>query len=262
MDDRKIFSEQEAADLIVAAAKLQEAEGDGPSYKAGVSWEEMQRMAADVGVDPDYLRKALTGQTSGSTQVKKKRRTFLGMPFSEDFERVVDAELPPENFDVIASEFYNPGYGGGTHGGGMGGPSVIGRMMKGQFYEGIVYGSLEVSSRHGRTRIKATSSSSIAGWAIFMPIMLLATMIALPITAKRAPEMLPLAITLWGAFGAALWAGLVAAVRAGWSKVPGKLDRIALAVEDEAAMMRQNLGNVKSGTVEAENELRQNLTDV
>lgn len=262
MDDRKIFSEQEAADLIVAAAKLQESEGDGPSYKAGVSWEEMQRMAADVGVDPDYLRKALSGQTIGSVKVTKKPRSILGMPMAQDFERVVDAELPPENFDVIASEFYNPGYGGGAHGGGMGGPSIIGRMMKGQFYEGILYGTMEVSSRHGRTRIKATTSSSIAGWAIFMPIMLLVSIIALPITAKRSPEMLPLAFALWGIFGTALWASLVATVRSGLSKVPAKMDRIAAAVEDEAELIRQNFGNVKSGAVVGEDDVRQNLTDV
>jgi hypothetical protein len=258
VDDRKIYSEQEAADLIVAAAKLQESDGDGSTYSAGVSWEEMQKMAADVGVDPDYLRKTLAGQTIGSVKIANKPRSFLGMPLAQDFERVVDAELPPENFDVIASEFYNPGYGGGAQGG-MGGPSVIGRMMKGQFYEGILYGTMEVSSRHGRTRIKARTSSSIAGWAIWFPIMFLATLIAIPITAKKAPEMLPLALALWGVFGTALWAGLVAAVRAGMTKVPEKLDRIALAVEDEAAMIRQNLGNVQSGSVETETALRENL---
>jgi hypothetical protein len=41
--------------------------------------------------------------------------------------------------------------------------------------------------------------------------------------------------------------------------VPEKLDRIALAVEDEAAMIRQNLGNVQSGSVETETALRENL---
>ncbi|MFM9873766.1 MAG: hypothetical protein ACKVQS_09920 [Fimbriimonadaceae bacterium] len=258
MDDRKIYSEQEAANLIVAAAKLQESDGDGSSYSAGVSWEEMQRMAEDVGVDPEYLRKALSGQTVGSAKVGNKPRSILGMPMAQDFERVVDAELPPESFDVITSEFYNPGYGGGTQGG-MGGPSVIGRMMKGQFYEGILYGTMEVSSRHGRTRIKATTSSSIAGWAIFMPIMLLTFIICMGITSKRAPEMAPLVFSLWGAFGAALWAGLVVAVKAGISKVPSKLDRIAGAVEDEADMIRQNLGSVRSGSVEPDRELRENL---
>ncbi len=258
MDDRKIYSEQEAADLIVAAAKLQESDGEGASYVAGVSWAEMQKMASDVGVDPEYLRKALAGHSVSSVKAAGKPRRFLGMPLSEEFERVVDAELPPESFDVIASEFYNPGYGGGTQGG-MGGPSIIGRMIKGQFYEGMMYGTMEVSSRHGRTRIKATSSNAVATWAIWFPTVLLGMFACIAVTAKQAPDMWPLVMSIWGLGSAGLWAAMGAALQKFRDRIPDKLDRIAIAVEDEATILRENLGNTQSTVSSTENELRENL---
>jgi hypothetical protein len=260
MDEKRVFSEQEAANLIVAAAKLQESDGEGPNYAAGVSWAQMQKMAQDVGVDPEYLRKALAGGSGQSTSNSKKQKRFLGMPMSEEFERVVDAEIPPENFDVIAPEFYNPGYGGGAGQGGFGGPSIIGRMMKGQFYEGMLYGTLEVSSRHGRTRIKAQTSNMVATWAIWMPFVLLTMFVGVAITSNRAPELWPLVWSFWGLGAAGSWAGLGALLTKYREKLPDKLDRMATAIVDEAEMLRKNVGSESVvDSVSTDEELRENL---
>lgn len=261
MDDKRIFSEQEAADLIVQAAKLQESDGDGATYSAGVSWAELQRMAGDVGVDPEYLRRALAGGKPGSSNVAKKPRQFLGMPLSEEFERVVDAEIAPENFDVIAGEFYNPGYGGGTAGsGGYMGPSIIGRMIKGQFYEGLLYGTMEVSSRHGRTRIKAKTSNAVGTWAIMGPIMFVWLLIVLGISSKSAGALFLPNIAAWGIGLSALWAIIGAALRSARSKVPDRIERIAIAILDEAEVGRSKLEKSSAGHVNDEEPLRQNLS--
>jgi len=255
MEPKKVFSEQEAAQLIVEAAKLQESDGQH-DYTPGVTWAELQRMAGDVGVDPDYLRKVIGAQTPG-TKTTSKPRSFLGMPLSEDFERVVDAELPPGNFDVVASEFYSTG--GGSAQTGYGGPSVIGRMIKGSFYEGIWYGSLEVSSRHGRTRIKARTSNAIATMAIWLPIMLLSFMMGVIITAKNSPENLPLALSIWGTASAGLWASLGYILSKDRAKIEQKLERMSEAVMDEAEQLRANIGSVTAGKLEEDSELRETL---
>jgi hypothetical protein len=260
MDDRRIFSEQEAANLIVNAAKLQESDGEGAKYSAGVTWEELQRMAGDVGVDPEYLRKALAGSVPANPV--SKPREFLGMPLSQEFERVVDAEIAPENFDVIASEFYNPGYGGGgsgSHYSGYGGPSIIGRMMKGQFYEGMAYGSMEVSSRHGRTRIKARSSNAIGVWAIWFPIAMLAYVIALIVTATSDGALALPALGSATAVTAFLWASIGAGMRQSIAKIPEKLDRIAQAVLDESEFNRETVMKSSAG-IEEPDMVRENLS--
>lgn len=259
MDERKIYSEQEAADLIVAAAKLQESDGDTGRYSAGVSWSELQKMANDVGVDPEYLRKALAVQAGAPVTKKGKPREFLGMPLSEEFERVVDAELPPDNFDVIAGEFYNPGYGGSGGGYGYGGPSIIGRMMKGQFYEGLLYGTLEVSSRHGRTRIKARTSNAVATWAIWFPLVFMGMIVGLAVTSKKVPEMMPLAWAIWGGAAAASWAALGIVLKRGRERVIEKMDRMVAAVEDEASILRDNLNESRPVAVEEQEAVRENL---
>ncbi|QYK54462.1 MAG: hypothetical protein KF824_06075 [Fimbriimonadaceae bacterium] len=157
MEPKKVFSEQEAAQLIVEAAKLQESDGQH-DYTPGVTWAELQRMAGDVGVDPDYLRKVIATQTPGAKKASKPR-SFLGMPLSEEFERVVDAELPPNNFDVVAGEFYSTG--GGTAQTGYGGPSVIGRMIKVHSTKGFGMGhwrSAPDTDGHASKRGRATRS--------------------------------------------------------------------------------------------------------
>ncbi|MBX3114331.1 MAG: hypothetical protein KF836_07165 [Fimbriimonadaceae bacterium] len=253
MEPKKVFSEQEAAQLIVEAAKLQESDGQH-DYTPGVTWAELQRMAGDVGVDPDYLRKVIATQTPGAKKASKPR-SFLGMPLSETFERVVDAELPPENFDVVAGEFYTMG---GTPQTGYGGPSIIGRMITGSFYEGIWHGSLEVNSRHGRTRIKAVTSNALATMAIWTPLVFLSFMIGVLITAKKSPENLPLALAIWATFSAGLWASLGYSLRKGREKIEHKLDRMSNAVFEEAEALRANIGSVSAGVAE-DQELRETL---
>lgn len=255
MDPKKVFSEQEAAQLIVDAAKLQESAGQH-DYTPGVTWAELQRMADDVGVDPDYLKKALAKKSTNSKPTVKPK-SFLGMPVSEEFERVVDAELPPDRFDIVAGEFYS--MGGGTAQTGYGGPTVIGRMIKGTFYEGCWYGNLEVSSRHGRTRIKANTSNAIAIWAVWTPIVFLTFMFGVIITASKFPANLPIALAIWGALSAGLWASLGATLRKDRAKVEAKLDRMSEEVLEEAEALRSNLEKTRPVSINDEPDLRESL---
>lgn len=262
MDEKRIFSEKEAADLIVQAAKLQEASSDSGKYVAGVTWEELKRMADDVGVDPSFLRQAMSA-ASGSIEKNgtKRGRYFLGMPLSEEFEMVVDAEIAPENFDVIAGEFYNPGYGGGTAGAGGAswGPSVVGRMIKGQFYEGLLLGTMEVSSRHGRTRIKAVTSNAIATMAIYFPIMLMWFLIAMGVGLKgNGANFIPM-MASFGVGAVGLWAVLGGVLKNAMKRIPGRLERIADAIRSEAELNRESLAASSPGSTVETEELRENL---
>ncbi len=102
MDPKKVFSEQEAAQLIVDAAKLQESAGQH-DYTPGVTWTELQRMADDVGVDPDYLKKALAKKSTNSKPTVKPK-VFLECRSAKNLNewstlnfRLTDLTLWPES---------------------------------------------------------------------------------------------------------------------------------------------------------------------
>ncbi len=169
MSENRVFSEQEAADLVLAAVKLQEASAtSNHEYTPGITYTELLKIAKDVGVSEDYLRQAMQEQIAPGAPPNRKK--FLGWPLSYTFERVLDVELPPDSFDVIADEITTPGV--------TGAPAILGRTITGMAYEKTSQSQIKVSSRNGRTRIenKINSYASvipmITVWFI-LPFMLI-----------------------------------------------------------------------------------------
>lgn len=150
MSENRVFSEQEAADLVLAAVKLQEASTtSNHDYTPGITYSELLKIAQDVGVSEDYLRQAMQGHVAAGTP--PIRRTFMGWPLSYTFERVLDVELSPDSFDLIADEITVPGL--------TGTPLVLGRTISGMAYDKTAQSAIKVSSRNGRTRIESKISS-------------------------------------------------------------------------------------------------------
>ncbi len=57
---KRIFSEQEASEILQRAAKLQEDDRDShSSYTPGITEDELERIAHEAGIDPNFLRRAM-----------------------------------------------------------------------------------------------------------------------------------------------------------------------------------------------------------
>ncbi|MCA0360820.1 MAG: hypothetical protein LCH41_07175 [Armatimonadetes bacterium] len=162
MSENRVFSEQEAADLVLAAVKLQEASAtSNHEYTPGITYTELLKIAKDVGVSEDYLRQAMQGHIAPGVADKKK--SFLGWPLSYTFERVIDVEIDPDQFDLVASELTHPSMSGA---GAMYGPQILGRTITGTTYDKTSQSTIKVSSRNGRTRIE----NKISSWAAVIPM--------------------------------------------------------------------------------------------
>lgn len=162
MSENRVFSEQEAADLVLAAVKLQEASTtSNHDYTPGITYSELLKIAKDVGVSEDYLRQAMQGHLAPG--VAEKKRSFLGWPLSYNFERVLDVEITPDQFDLVASELTHPSM---SAAGPMYGPQILGRTITGTTYDKTSQSTIKVSSRNGRTRIE----NKISSWASVIPM--------------------------------------------------------------------------------------------
>lgn len=255
--DKRYYSEKEAADLVVRAAKLQEKAG-GDHYTPGISFEELEKMATEAGIDPTFLQQAVMGTPSGEEEAK----TFLGIPLSTEFERVVEFELPPESFDVVSDIFPQKWVGQGPHGPRMTNVGQqVGRSLMMQISRFPAHGQLKMTSRNGRTRI-TTKQTMFLPFMIGMYPGLFGAFISLITTlpSSDGPSSNPMiAIPVAIAFIVAGLSVFVALSKAGQKRMREVTDMVADRVQEEGERLRSNLGSSSAGVVEADENLENRL---
>ncbi|MEQ1823103.1 MAG: hypothetical protein ABL949_11375 [Fimbriimonadaceae bacterium] len=145
---KQIYSESEISKILQTAAKIQEQES-ASAYSPGVTFEELQRIAAECGISEDALKLALTQPE------QKSEESFMNLV--ETHERVFDGELDLDRLDEVVEAL---------------GPNVklqfsqqLGRSMKARLTSGTVFGDLEISSRNGRTKLRFRQTPFVAYFA-------------------------------------------------------------------------------------------------
>ena len=223
MAGKKIFSEQEAAEIMQRAVRMQEESSKGGDYTPGITEDELQRIAVEAGIDVAFLRKAIAG-------IETDEKSTLG-PFNltEEFERVVEGEMNPEDYDKIL-KLVKPGHNRGI--------SQVGRTLTGIGSVGPHMVHLNVESRQGRTKVKVKDTPVFA-YLIGMHGPLIGSVIAVASTAEHGNVLLGLGI---GAglltIGSFAFNYLVKSGRRAAKKLTGK---VVEAIEEEVDPLRQNL---------------------
>jgi hypothetical protein len=157
MPDRRLFSEAEISTIIERAIKLQEENVAAKSYTPGVTREELGRIAAELGVEPQFLQQAILDQLRPATGNEKASL------YRE--ERVVDGEVDPSEFDLMLEQIrtvntrHHP-------------TQQFGRTLRTQALAGGGFVNVEVTARNGRTRIKAASFPVLQILGTFYPAFL------------------------------------------------------------------------------------------
>ncbi len=261
-DSKRIFSEKEATDLMIRAAKLQEEEPDSDSvdYVPGITFEELARMAKELGVEERYLAKAIDSEVVFQAEVaEKQRKGFLGVDFVREYETIIDGELPPTHFDVVLEDL---GVGmAGPRTGYAAGTTQIGRTVKGQLSAGLGLGAFTMTSRHGRTRLNVRSNAFVPFMSIAYPMSIFSIVIGAIIGDKGfAPAWIVMLFIIGGIALGLTIAGMLAQV--GHRKLKEKFDKIVEKVEAETSLLRENL-NVSTDSMNSQNSdsIEHRLTD-
>lgn len=169
-DPKRVFSEQEVADIVQRAAKLQEESAtSAKAYKPGVSRAELERAASEVGIAPEFLDLAIREKLSGS-----QPRPFFGL--AQPAERVVEGEIDPQDFDLILENIR-------VWSSRRAPVTQVGRTLHARAFTGSGAASIDVQSRNGRTRIRVKPFPVFEILGTFYPAFLATMMAAGPLAA-------------------------------------------------------------------------------
>ncbi|MCH8978673.1 MAG: hypothetical protein IH945_05455 [Armatimonadetes bacterium] len=235
MPKKRVFSEQEASEIMQRAVRLQESSKTGDDYTPGVTLEELKRIAEEAGIDARFLDKAVAG-------IDTAEKSTIGVfNLTEEFERVVEGEMDPEDFDKILHLVRRSGKGG---------MSQVGRTLTGMGNVGIHMVHVNVESRKGRTRINVRSSPFTA-YFIALHGPLIGSVIALAALIETGRPWLGLAIALGlMAVGGSAFKSLV---NAGKRAARRLTSQIVEVVEEEVDPLRDRMARASEAkTVESE----------
>ena len=117
--DRR-FNEEEVALIIKRATELQQTEHIEEDPARALSLTDVEQIAREAGIDPKLIRRAALGLDQPSTTVRPS--PWIGSPTRIVFERVVDGEIPIEEFEPLIAEVRRTFGDNGL-------PSVLGRSL-------------------------------------------------------------------------------------------------------------------------------------
>jgi hypothetical protein len=117
--DRK-FSEEEVALIIKRAAELQQTQQVESEPSSALTLLEVEQIAREAGIDPKLIRQAAHGLDRPSETSRPS--PWLGAPTHLVFERVIDGEIPTDDFEPLINEIRRTMSDNGV-------PSVLGRTL-------------------------------------------------------------------------------------------------------------------------------------
>lgn len=135
---------------------MQESQGGGPDYTPGITFDELQRIATEAGIDPKVLEQALN---EGSTPKEKAKWPF-------EIERVLHGELAADDFDVVL-EALGPAHRRYP-------VTQVGRTLSGTVWTGTGMTTVQVSSRSGRTRLSMKANPFFSFFTVLYPLFIAA----------------------------------------------------------------------------------------
>jgi hypothetical protein len=162
--DRK-FSEEEVALIIKRAAELQQTQQIEQEPSNALTLSEVEQIAREAGIDPKLIRQAAHG-LERPPEISRPS-PWLGAPTRLVFERVIDGEIPVDDFEPIINEIRRTFGDNGV-------PSVLGRTLAwSSSYQGgrrrnngrMV--SVSVVSRSGATTVRVEEEMRNVAGALF-----------------------------------------------------------------------------------------------
>ncbi|MEP6508156.1 MAG: hypothetical protein ABJC63_08005 [Gemmatimonadales bacterium] len=117
--DRR-FNDEEVALIIKRAAELQQTQQANEEPSNALTLAEVEQIAQEAGIDPKLIRQAAHGLERPAEITRPS--PWLGAPTRLSFERVIDGEVPVDEFESIINEIRRTFGDNGV-------PSVLGKTL-------------------------------------------------------------------------------------------------------------------------------------
>lgn len=130
------FNDEEVALIIKRAAELQQTEQTEQDTGSALTLTEVEQIAREAGIDPQLIRRAAVGLDQ--PEHTNRPSPWIGAPTRIVFERVVDGEIPVEEFEPLIAEIRRTFGDNGL-------PSVLGKSLA---WSSGIRGRRRSSGRH------------------------------------------------------------------------------------------------------------------
>lgn len=165
MPNKRLYSDKEISAVLKRAAELQR--GQGSSDTSGLSLAELEQIAADVGIDPDFVKTAALELEEDRTDTGFH---LWGGPTAIELERIVEGEMSEARWEEVVAEIRRVYAVAGETG-------RVGRILewvhRDQTGERV---HLTVTPQGGQTRIRLFTR--MTDWAVALHVPLLSSTIA------------------------------------------------------------------------------------
>lgn len=157
---RRLYGDKDISRILKRATEMQEAEG--PTEATGLSLEEIQQIAAEVGVDPKFIQAAVAELDQGTSSDKDFH--LLGSPVSFSLEHVVEGEITDVQWEEMVEEIRQSFKL-------VGGSGKVGRSFEWTHDSRNQQTQVTVASRGGQTKIRVFSRFPRIAILTFVPAM-------------------------------------------------------------------------------------------
>ncbi len=162
--DRK-FNDEEVALIIKRAAELQQTQQADEEPSNAMTLAEVEQIAQEAGIDPKLIRQAAHGLERPAEVARPS--PWLGAPTRLMFDRVIDGEVPVDEFEPTINEIRRTFGDNGI-------PSVLGKTLAWtSSYQGGRRGNsgrmvnVNVVSRSGATTVRVEEEMRTVAGAVF-----------------------------------------------------------------------------------------------
>lgn len=159
------YVDAEVSRILKRAADLQQAEGAMAPSAGGLTLRELEEIAREVGIDPQYLQRAAAELDTGMAG-RSNWTWFTGRPATLTLERTIAGEIPDVAFEALVTQIQRSA-------GAPGQPSLMGRTLIWHSETANAARSLQVvvTSREGETRIRIEERLHGLAGALFGSLM-------------------------------------------------------------------------------------------
>lgn len=162
MPKSRLYSDQEISAILKRAGQMQATQS--PEESHGLSLEELQHIAAEVGLDPKIVAAAASELEHGG--IEEKASGFLGAPTSMYVERVIPGEIDEALLPEVAAKI-------GESFGMVGRSGQVGRSLEWTHSSERSNLQVTVMPHNGQTKVRVVGKFSRIALAFYIPALII-----------------------------------------------------------------------------------------
>ncbi len=211
MSQGKLYSDQETSAILKRAGEMQATQS--PEETHGLSLDELQQIAKEVGLDPNFVAAAAAELENAG--IESKSTGLLGAATSMYIERVIPDEIDDAQMPEVAAKI-------GAAFGIVGRSGQVGKSLEWTHSSERMHMQVTVLPQNGQTKVRVVGKYPRVAMGYFLPLLIMGGMWSWVIP-------LGMGAPAWGAFVAGFLGLTIAymASRFGFSRYVRKKERAA-----------------------------------